>query len=214
MGYCGSSEAMDEAGGETLPRTGRAAFIRRAAVVGAVSMGGASLLGKASGSAGVAPSAAQDAKIFNFALALEYLQAAFYGEAVEKGRIKGGLREFADVVAQHERDHVDYLKKALGAQARNRPRFDFRGATESERRFLSTAVVLENTGVAAYNGQVANLTKTAVAAAAEIVSVEARHAAWISDLAGVEPAPRAADPGVSASEVIAIIAKTGFVHTS
>lgn len=212
--YCGSSEAIDESGGGTLLRTSRAAFIRRAAVVGAAAMGGASLLGKASGSAGVAPSAEQDAKIFNFALALEYLQAAFYGEAVEKGRIKGELREFAEIVGQHERDHVDYLKKALGAQARSRPRFDFGGATESKRRFLSTAVVLENTGVAAYNGQVANLTKKAVAAAAEIVSVEARHAAWISDLAGVEPAPRAADPGVRASDVVAIIAKTGFVHTS
>lgn len=214
MGYCGSSEAIDESGVGTTPRTSRAAFIRRATLFGAVALGGASFLGRASGSAGMAPSAAQDAKIFNFALALEYLQAAFYGEAVEKGRIKGGLREFAEIVAQHERDHVDYLKKALGAQARSRPRFDFRGATESERRFLSTAVVLENTGVAAYNGQVANLTKKAVEAAAEIVSVEARHAAWISDLAGVEPAPRASDPGASASDVVAIIAKTGFVHTS
>jgi rubrerythrin len=211
---CGISEATNEDVGGTFLRTGRAAFIRRAAVLGAVATGGASLLGKASGSAGLRPSAAQDAKIFNFALALEYLQAGFYGEAVDKGRLKGEVREFAETVAQHERDHVDYLKKALGAQARSRPRFDFRGATESERSFLATAVVLENTGVAAYNGQVANLTKKAVAAAAEIVSVEARHAAWISDLAGVAPAPRASDPGTSASEVVAIIAKTGFVHAS
>jgi hypothetical protein len=212
--YSGSADAIEEADEGTLLRTRRAVFVRRAAVVGAVAMGGASLLGKASGSAGVAPSAAQDAKIFNFALALEYLQAAFYGEAVDKGRLKGELREFAEIVGQHERDHVNYLRTALGTQARSRPRFDFRGTTASERRFLSTAVVLENTGVAAYNGQVANLTKKAVAAAAEIVSVEARHAAWISDLAGVEPAPHASDPGASASDVVAIIAKTGFVHTS
>jgi rubrerythrin len=212
--YCGSSEAIDDGGGRTLLRTSRGAFIRRAAVVGAVAMGEASLLGKASGSAGLRPSAAQDAKIFNFALALEYLQAGFYGEAVDKGRLKGEVREFAEVVAQHERDHVAFLKRALGAQARNRPRFDFRGATESERRFLATAAVLENTGVAAYNGQVANLTEKAVAAAVEIVSVEARHAAWISDLAGLAPAPHAADPGASANDVVAIITKTGFVHST
>ena len=211
---CGSSEAIDEVSKRPLRRTSRRGFVRRASVVGAVALGGSSLLGKAAGSVEVTPSAAQDAKIFNFALALEYLQAAFYGDAVEGGRIKGELRQFAEIVAQHERDHVAYLKKALGAQARNRPRFDFMGATRSEKRFLSTAVVLENTGVAAYNGQVANLTKKAVAAAAEIVSVEARHAAWISDLAGVEPAPHAADLGASANEVVAIIAKTGFVHTS
>jgi rubrerythrin len=183
-------------------------------VVGAASIGGSSLLGTASGSSGVAPSAAQDAKIFNFALALEYLQAAFYGEAVNSGRLKGELRDFAETVAQHERDHVDYLKKALGGQAKSRPQFNFGNATQNEQKFLSTAVVLENTGVAAYNGQVANLTKKAVAAAAEIVSVEARHAAWISDLAGVEPAPHAADAGASAGEVVAIIAKTGFVHAT
>lgn len=210
--HCGSSEAIDEPRGGTLRRTSRAAFIRRAGVLGAAAMGGASLLGKASGSAGTTPSAAQDAKIFNFALALEYLQAGFYGEAVNKGRLKGELREFAETVAQHERDHVDYLKRALGAQARSRPRFDFRGATESEQKFLSAAVMLENTGVAAYNGQVANLTKKAVGAAAEIVSVEARHAAWISDLAGLAPAPHAADPGADANEVLSIIAKTGFVR--
>jgi rubrerythrin len=211
--HCGSSEAIDDTGGGMRP-TSRAAFIRRASVLGAAAVGGASLLGKASGSAGTAPSAAQDAKIFNFALALEYLQAGFYGEAVKRGRLKGELREFAETVAQHERDHVDYLKKALGAQARSKPKFDFRGATDSEQKFLSAAVMLENTGVAAYNGQAANLTKKAVAAAVEIVSVEARHAAWISDLAGVEPAPRAADPGASANEVLAIIAKTGFVQTT
>jgi rubrerythrin len=212
--HCGSSEVIDEAGGGIFRPTTRAAFIRRATLLGAVAMGGTSFLGNASGSAGSTPSPAQDAKIFNFALALEYLQAGFYGEAVNRGRLKGEIREFAETVAQHERDHVDYLKKALGTQANGRPRFDFRGATESEQKFLSAAVLLENTGVAAYNGQVANLTKKAVAAAAAIVSVEGRHAAWISDLAGVVPAPHAADAGVGANEVLAIIAKAGFVHAT
>ena len=58
--------------------------------------------------------------------------------------------------------------------------------------FLDAATLLENTGVAAYNGQAANLTKKSLAAAAAIVSVEGRHAAWISSLAGRDPAPRAA----------------------
>ena len=71
--------------------------------------------------------------------------------------------------------------------------------------------MLENIGVAAYNGQVANLTKTAMARAVELVSVEGRHAAWISDLGGRPPAPRAADPGADASSVLAALRGTGFV---
>ena len=118
------------------------------------------------------------------------------------------------MVAGHERAHVAYLRKALGGRARARPAFSFGDATRSERRFLETAVLLENLGVAAYNGQAANLTTKALAAAAKIVSVEGRHAAWVSDLAGKEPAPRAADPGASAAAVVGSIRRTGFVGAS
>ena len=51
-------------------------------------------------------------------------------------------------------------------------------------RFEPTALKLEDLGVAAYNAQAPNLTKAALAAAARIVSVEARHAAWIRDVRG------------------------------
>jgi rubrerythrin len=212
--YCGSSEPTEAAAEPTAERTSRRRLIGRAAVAGAAAVGGVSLLEHRTRSAAAAPSAALDEKIFNFALLLEYLQAGFYGDAVDRGRLKGEVREFAEIVAGHERDHVEYFRKALGARARSRPRFNFRDATQDQRKFLEAAVVLENTGVAAYNGQAANLTKKALAAAAEIVSVEGRHAAWISDLAGVDPAPRAADPGASARRVAAIIARTGFVDVT
>jgi rubrerythrin len=211
--YCGNSQSTDPKTEPTAERTSRRRLIGRAAAAGAVALGGFSLLGDRTGSARAAPSAAEDEKIFNFALLLEYVQAGFYNEAVERGRLKGEVREFAEIVAGHERDHVQYLRAALGPRARSRPRFDFKDATADQRKFLSAAVLLENTGVAAYNGQAANLTKKALAAAVEIVSVEGRHAAWISDLAGVDPAPRAADPGASASAVAAIINRTGFVQT-
>jgi rubrerythrin len=157
------------------------------------------------------PSPAQDREIFNFALLLEYLQAEFYSEAVRLGGLTGDVRRFAEVVAEHERAHVEFLRNALGAHARPKPTFDFGKATQNERSFLDTAVMLENTGVAAYNGQAANLTKPALAAAAEIVSVEGRHAAWISDLAGVPPAPRAADAGATSSAVVRILQSTHFI---
>jgi hypothetical protein len=195
-------------------RASRRDLLRRGAVAGGFALSGAALLGWRPEAATPAPSRALDEKIFNFALLLEYLQAGFYSDAVDRGRLKGEVREFAEIVAGHERDHVQFLQKALGPGARKRPRFDFRDATQHQRKFLSTAVVLENTGVAAYNGQVANLTKKGLAAAAEIVSVEGRHAAWISDLAGEDPAPRAADPGASAGAVVAIIRQTGFLNVT
>jgi hypothetical protein len=208
-GSCGRSDPIRFSTART--RTSRRRLLGRGAVAGAAAIGGFSLLGPRPAPAGAAPSEAQDQKIFNFALLLEYLQAAFYGEAVDRGRLKGDVREFAEVVSGHERAHVDYLRKALGARARERPAFSFGDATHDERKFLDAAVLLENTGVAAYNGQAANLTKKALAAAAEIVSVEGRHAAWVSDLAGKEPAPHAMDAGASATAVASTLRLTGFL---
>jgi rubrerythrin len=182
-------------------------------VGGALAAGGA-MLGWGTATAAPKPSRALDEKIFNFALLLERLQAAFYEEAVDAGALRGELREFAEVVAGHEREHVDFLEQALGRRASKRPTFEFGSATEVRQKFLDAAVLLENTGVAAYNGQAANLTKKSLAAAAQIVSVEGRHAAWISDLAGRHPAPRAADPGATADDVAATLRATGFIKSS
>jgi hypothetical protein len=46
---------------------------------------------------------------------------------------------------------------------------------------------------------------------ATIVSVEARHAAWIRDLLGELPAPSASNPAQTAAQVRAAIRRTGFV---
>jgi rubrerythrin len=199
------SDVVDEA-------RSRRDIMRRGAVGGAALLLGGKFAGRRLEAAAAAPpSQAQDVKIFNFALLLEYLQAAFYSDAVSRGGLRGEVRAFAETVSEHEREHVAYLEKALGVKARPKPTFQFRDATKSQRSFMATAVLLENLGVAAYNGQAANLTKPALAAAAEIVSVEGRHAAWISDLAGQDPAPRAADPGASAAEVVTALHRTGFI---
>jgi rubrerythrin len=191
----------------------RRAFVRRGSAAGAaLAFGGGIGLALRPTEAVAAPSPAQDRDIFNFALLLEYLQAAFYSEAVKRRALTGDVRSFAEIVAEHERAHVDFLRKALGSHARPRPQFDFGNATRSERSFLEAAVLLENTGVLAYNGQAANLTKPALAAAAEIVSVEGRHAAWISALAGVAPAPRAADVGMSSTTAVRTLRSTGFLR--
>lgn len=184
-------------------------LLRRSATAGAAILGGGALLASRPKAAASAPSKAIDRKIFTFALQLEHLQAAFYAAAVDAGALTGEVLEFAKTLAGHEREHVQFLRKALGSSA-PAPEFDFGKAVRSRSAFLTTAVLLENTGVAAYNGQAANLTKKSLAAAAEIVSVEGRHAAWASSLAGREPAPRAADPGATAQAVARAIQRTGF----
>ena len=203
--------AADPAGNAASSRrqlVGRASVAAAALATGA----GVTALVRPAPAQAAAPSAAQDREIFNFALLLEYLQAAFYTAAVKHGHLRGEIRQFAEIVSGHERAHFAYLRKAQGTHARPRPRFDFGDATRSQRAFVSAAVLLENTGVLAYNGQAANLTKPALAAAAEIVSVEGRHAAWISDLAGEPPAPHAADVGAPSAEVVRKLQSLGFLR--
>jgi hypothetical protein len=198
---------------QSLQTSSRRQLVQRGSIAAAAAAAGAGIgiLRRPAAAAAATPSRAQDRAIFNFALVLEYLQAAFYAEAVNGEGLTGEVRRFAEVVSEHERAHVAFLRKALGAHARESPQFDFGNATKDERAFLKAAVLLENTGVLAYNGQAANLTKPALAAAAEIVSVEGRHAAWISDLAGEPPAPRAADVGASSADVVRTLQSSGFL---
>ena len=45
-----------------------------------------------------------------------------------------------------------------------------------------------------------------------MVSVEARQVAWLRDLAGVSPAPRAADPARSVQDVVAELRQKGVIR--
>jgi hypothetical protein len=159
-----------------------------------------------------APSRKQDARILNFALHLEYLQAQFYAEAVERGALTGELLQFARAAGRHERAHVAYLRRVLGDAAQPAPTFDFGEATGDREQFGRAAVTLEDLAVAAYNGQGTNLTRDALAAAVKIVSVEARHAAWVRAIVGRPPAPHAQDPLWSAVKATDAVEGTGFVH--
>ena len=55
--------------------------------------------------------------------------------------------------------------------------------------------------MSAYNGQATEVSKQAFVAAATIVSVEARHAAWIRSIVDRPPAPDATDSPLNADEV-------------
>jgi rubrerythrin len=153
-----------------------------------------------------------DEKILNYALGLEYLQAAFYTEAERSGALKGATAEQAKVVGSHERAHVEALQNVLGSAAIKEPSFDFKGTTEDQDEFIRTGVAFEDLGTAAYKGQAPNIkSKSFLAALIAIHSVEARHAGWIRRLAGRLPADKAFDEPLSAKRVRAIVTDTGFI---
>ena len=194
------------------PGLTRTRLLQRAVVGGGVIVAGGVLLGGLPEVSPAARSKAQDVKILNLVLQLEELEAAFYADAEARGALKGELAEFARVVGEHERAHVAFLRKALGNQADPKPTFDFGQTTVNGKRFAATAAMLEDTAVAAYNGQAANLTKPTLKAAATIVSVEARHAAWIRDIVGEPASPQATDTPATERQVRRAIARTKFVQ--
>jgi hypothetical protein len=201
-------EALDDK--KTSSRLG---FLQKAVVGGGTIAAGGVLLGGLPKLSLAAASPSQDVEILNFALLLEYLEAEFYTQAVAGGALSGETLAFARVVGAHERAHVAFLRKALGSKANPKPTFDFKGTTESQAKFQATAVVLEDTGVSAYNGQGPRLTKKTLAAAASIVSVEARHAAWIRDIVRKPPAPLAFDKALTKQQVEAAVGRTGFIQS-
>ena len=188
----------------TLHGESRATFLRRALV------GGAALLA-ASATPAEAAIDRRDAAILNYALTLEYLQEVFYGEVERIGALTGGLAEQARVVGAHERAHVKAIRAVLGDRAVKRPRFDFRGATESADPFRRTAVAFEDLAVAAYKGQAPLIQRRAfLVPALAIHTVEARHAAWIRRLAGITPAADAFDQPRTKKSTLGIVAATKF----
>ena len=164
------------------------------------------------GTTASAPSAKQDAEILRFALTVEDLQAAFYVDAVKQGALRGEMLEFARTVGGHERAHAAHVRKLLGAGAPAPKSFAFGDTNTTPEAFANAAIELEELGLAAYNGAATSLTADALADASRIVSVEARHASWIRDIVGQNPAPRAVDRPVSAGDAQAALAKTGFVR--
>jgi len=197
-------ETFERATGHT-----RSTFLRRTGHAGAGVAGALALRPAEAVAASAAPG---DVAAFNFALALEYLQASFYTEAERIGALSGALAEQATVVGAHERAHVASFKSLLGSAAIKEPSFNFHGVTENPAAFRSTAVAFEDLAVAAYKQQAPLIqSRSYLAGALAIHSVEARHAAWIRRLAGFLPAADAFDDPQNDRRVVDIVNSTHFV---
>ncbi len=209
----------------------RLSFLKKAGLAGGAVMGSGALLGALTPAGAMAASKGKgrppasfgkgDVGILNFALTLEYLEAAFYNEATANNKKSSFLKNkqaqvFLKTVTADENAHVAYLKKALGSKAVAAPKVDFGATTSSEASFIKTAVALENTGVHAYSGQALNISApSTVAAALSILTIEARHASVAGLLLKATPANITPDgpfdTPFTAAEVLKAVEGTGFL---
>jgi rubrerythrin len=177
---------------------------------GAFLVRGALATGAAVGAASVTPWVSKalaqgggDVDILNFALTLEYLEADFYKQA-GKLSLKGQYKSLAKEFGANEQEHVDALKatiKQLGGKPVASPTFAF--GLKSQADFVKLAITLEDTGVSAYNGAAPMIqSKDVLAAAGSIVQVEARHAAALRFLDGMDPTTGAFDKTLSKGAVL------------
>ncbi|GAC1370097.1 MAG: hypothetical protein NVS3B25_23700 [Hymenobacter sp.] len=143
-----------------------------------------------------------DVGVLNYAYALEQLEAAFYAQVVKTpaGDFQTNELAYFTQVAAHEAIHRDFFKAAINRDAPGKilqnltP--DFSTIDFSKRAsVLGAAKAFEDLGVAAYNGA-GKLLKSVdyLLLAGKIVSVEARHAAYVRDL--LSPGSFAADDQV------------------
>jgi rubrerythrin len=191
-------------GGDSGVAIPRATLIKRIAIsLGGLSAAGAAAAGLASASRSSGDSlSSRDREVLEFALRFEQLQTAFYAQALRGGKLKGATKQFAETVGGQERAHLQYLEHTLGHAAGHAPTFRFGDAVDNNKKFIAAAVKIEDTGLAAYNGQAENMSRTVLESVARVISVEARHAAWARSLAGTLPAPAPVDAPMTAAAAL------------
>ena len=144
---------------------------------------------------GAAASTKGDLAIVNYALTLEYLEAAFYQDVLKSGQVTDPkIGAAAKMILANEQEHVAALKataEKLGGPAAKKPKTDFTSVIDAgPDKILETAATVENLGSAAYLGQADKIkSKEVLAAALSIHTVEGRHAALLNFVTGKSITP-------------------------
>lgn len=175
-----------------------------------------------------------DLGVLNYAYALEQLEADFYSKVVNSfyTNISDEERQVLTDLYNHEVNHREFFKTAITAAVGSNtelvlPELEFDYGTlnfGSRDEVLGTAKILEDTGVAAYNGAGKLISDpNYLLIAGKIVSVEARHASAIRSLINPSGADFAGDDivevstgldiALNPSDVLAAVSSTGFITT-
>ncbi len=194
-------------------------FTRRAALQGGVALGAGAAALSLVGLPTFTPSADaaagpldSDVEILNYALTLEYLEAAAYRAINTAGVLTGRANTYFRAFGQQEQDHVDALLATipkLGGKPVGIPTFNFSSVPTAPADIIAFFQVVEAVGVSAYLGAAGSIKNFDVLEAAlSIHAVEAEHAAALADL--VAPgsdlfAPEAFQTARTPAEVIAIV---------
>lgn len=177
---------------EQSPNMARRSFLRYAGagVAGLGILGVTTSCNKKNGvypdMTGIDIGANSDLAILNYAYTLEQLEAAFYIQvaATPFSGITTAETALLTDIRDHEVAHREFFKAALKTNAIQVLAPDFSSIDFSSRtKVLAAAQAFEDLGVQAYNGA-GYLIKSAdyLTLAGKIVSVEARHAAYIRNL--------------------------------
>ncbi|GJJ72213.1 hypothetical protein EMPS_04570 [Entomortierella parvispora] len=151
--------------------------------------------------------------ILNYALTLEHLESNFYKEGLKKFSREdfehaGYSAEVHDAfvhIGEHENTHVDVLTSVIKSLKQAPvPECKYNFPLTDVHTFMAVARALENTGVSAYLGAAAGLQGGLLTAAASIVTVEARHSAYLNTVLKAEGAPYAFDTPLTAKEIVTI----------
>jgi rubrerythrin len=194
---------------------GRRAWLRKLLSHSAAAFGAGTVLSSSLSAQTTPP---PDLTLLNFALTLENLEAAFYTQGLTQfssadfnnstfvqnfGSIIGGdVYAYLALIRDQEMQHVRTLQslvKGMNGTPAKPCTYNFGFKTVDD--FLTTAALLENTGVMAYDGAIASVSNSTLkTSAATIATVEARHAAYLNLLTGTSPASASFDtPGTSAA---------------
>ena len=201
----------------------RKRFLKMAGSAGAASFGafvlaacGSSSSSSSSSSTAAAPAATNasssantnDIGILNYALTLEYLETEFYAKVIAAKLFSGSVGSLIKTFGAQEATHVAALTaaiKQLGGTPVAKVEGKFPITTAAATADL--AYTVENLGASAYLGQAPLIqSKTVLAAALAIHTVEARHASTIGTLVkkSVTPDGGFAKPA-DMSEVLAAV---------
>lgn len=193
----------------------------RTVAVAAVALICSLLFGSSHAQTAAQVSAANDLTVLNYALTLENLEATFYRTGLatftaaqfSAGNFNMTTYAMLQIIAAHEAQHVATLTTVINTAAPGTAAtectYNFTAALATPASFLATALALENGGQQAYDGALDGITNPMYAqAAATIVTVEGRHAAFLALIQGVPqvPFPQAFDNATLPAAIAAIIA--------